>query len=284
MGQQAQTLHDGHHRRRGIEAEGFVAHYLHVRQLLHEVARDEGDIAVGTHQDGDVLGLPALFQQVLHLLAQQLQRGLFVVVGGQQADLHVTAPAGLLIDFLLYIVVGCHLCYLRCLLEEGVVEEDDVCVGAVIGVQRLHVHHLLGVGKLVFDAGQQAPVAVAPAVDALLHIAHDEVLGILAAHRVLQQHLEVLPLHGAGVLELVYHDMFQLRAYLLEDEGRVAAVYQFVKELLRVAQQEAVLLLVQLAHLLLDAAQESQLREMGQREVGALVELPLAGLLVDGGT
>ena len=53
--------------------------------------------------------------------------------------------------------------------------------------------------------------------------------------------------------------------------------------MLRIAQQEAVLLFVQLPHLLLDAAQESQLREMSQCEVGALVELPLAGLLLEGG-
>ena len=228
MSQESQALHDGHHRRRGIEAEGFVAHHLHIGKLLHEVACDDRNVAVGTHQNGDILGFSALFQQVLHLLAQQLQRRLFVVVGRQQADLHVTAHAGLLVDFLLHIVVGRHLCCLRSLLEEGVVEEDDVCVGAEIGVQRLHVHHLRGVGKLLLDVGQQAPIAVAPAVDALLHVAYNEVLSVLAAHRLLQQHLEVLPLHGAGVLELVNHDMFQLRAYLLEDKGRVAAVNQLM--------------------------------------------------------
>ena len=56
-----------------------------------------------------------------------------------------------------------------------------------------------------------------------------------------------------------------------------------MQQLLGVAQQEAVLVFVQLAHLLLDAAQEPQLREIGQREVGALVKFPQTGLLLYGG-
>ena len=91
------------------------------------------------------------------------------------------------------------------------------------------------------------------------------------AHGLVEQHLEVLPLHGAGVLELVDHDVLQLSANLLEDEGRVAAVDECVQQLLRVAEQKSVGLVVELAHLLLDAAQESQLGKVAQGEVGRLV-------------
>ena len=38
------------------------------------------------------------------------------------------------------------------------------------------------------------------------------------AHALLQQHLEVLPLYGGGVLELINHHMFQLRTNLLKDK------------------------------------------------------------------
>ena len=83
-------------------------------------------------------------------------------------------------------------------------------------------------------------------------------------------------------MELVDHDVFQLRAYLLKDERRVAAVDKLVEQLLGVAEQESVLLVVQLAHLFLDAPQQTELREVAQRQVGALVQLPLAGLLLNG--
>ena len=122
--------------------------------------------------------------------------------------------------------------------------------------------------KLGCDVGQQSPVATSPSVDALLHVAHNQVLRVAVAHRLLQQHLEVLPLHGRGVLELVNHDVFKLGAYLLEDERRVAAVYQVVEQLLRVAQQEPVGRLVQGSHLPFYSVEQSELVQVSQREVG----------------
>ena len=102
------------------------------------------------------------------------------------------------------------------------------------------------------------------------------------AHRLLQQHAEVLPLNGGGVLELVDHDVLQLGAHLLEDERRVAVVDERMEQLLRVAEQEAVGLGIELVHLLLDAFEQAQLVEMAQRQFGTLVETPLAGTLLDG--
>ena len=107
---------------------------------------------------------------------------------------------------------------MRCQLEKGVVEIYDVTFGAVVGFQGMDFHHLVGIGEFLVDGIQQSPVARAPTIDALLDIAHDEILRLLMTHTFLQQHLEVLPLYGTGVLEFINHDVFQLGAYLLEDK------------------------------------------------------------------
>ena len=74
------------------------------------------------------------------------------------------------------------------------------------------------------------------------------------AHCLGKQHLEVLPLYGRGVLKLVDHYVLQLGANLLEDEWRVATINKRVEQLLSVAKQKAVLRLVYLAYLFLNAA------------------------------
>ena len=74
-------------------------------------------------------------------------------------------------------------------------------------------------------------------------------------HRFVEQHAEVLPLNGTRILKLVNHHMLQLGADLLKDKGRVTAFYQGVQQLLGVAQQKAVVVLIQFSYLLLDTAQ-----------------------------
>ena len=91
--------------------------------------------------------------------------------------------------------------------------------------QRAYVEHVAHLRKLALDVVQHTPVARTPAVDALLHVAHNQVAVLFAvAHALLEQHLEVLPLHGARVLELVDHHVLQMRTYLLEDERRVGVL------------------------------------------------------------
>ena len=99
----------------------------------------------------------------------------------------------------------------------------------------------------------------------MLHVAHNQVACVLAAHGLFQKHLEVLPLDGTGVLKLIYHHVVQLGAYLLKDKWGVAVLNQGVEQGLRVTEQEAVGLLVQLSHLLVDATQQAQLVEMLHR-------------------
>ena len=83
--------------------------------------------------------------------------------------------------------------------------------------------------ELLLYIVEQSPVARTPSVDTLLHVAHDQVRTAFMTHGLVQQYLEVLPLNGARILKLVYHHVFQLGAYLLEDKGRIALANQGVE-------------------------------------------------------
>ena len=102
--------------------------------------------------------------------------------------------------------------------EKGVVESDKAAFAAVVGVQVADVG-LVG-GHFFVDMVQDAPVAVPPTVDALFHVAHDEV-AVSRSHAFLQQHFEVFPLHGRRVLEFINHDVVDVCAHLFVDERRI---------------------------------------------------------------
>ena len=53
-----------------------------------------------------------------------------------------------------------------------------------------------------------------------------------------------------------------------------------MQQLLGITQQETVVVLIKLSHLLLDTAQQSELVQMAQGEVCRLIEFPLAGSLL----
>ena len=70
---------------------------------------------------------------------------------------------------------------------------------------------------------QQCPVRVPKAVDALFHITNDQVVFTLR-QALLHERTEIVPLHTAGVLELINHIMVNLRTGLLIDEGGITAM------------------------------------------------------------
>ena len=113
------------------------------------------------------------------------------------------------IDFLFVLVFN-----ILCGEEETVVEINNPAGGTVVDVEVFHVNLILM--KQTLDTVEKSPVAVAPPIDTLLHVADDEVGP--AAHGLIEQYAEVLPLNVAGVLELVYHDVFQLGTHLFKDE------------------------------------------------------------------
>ena len=60
---------------------------------------------------------------------------------------------------------------------------------------------------VVRKVGHNVPIAVAPAVNALFYIAHNEYGLSPGGENLLQQRQEHLPLQFACVLELIYHDV-----------------------------------------------------------------------------
>ena len=237
---QAHGLDNGHDGRRGVEPEGFVAHHADFGQTGREIVGNERNLTVYSHQDG--------YRGIGHLLPLELkdglgdglERALPVVFLRQEPDADVAFLLAAVRHLLGHVVVGRDCFVLSSLGEEDVVESDDRARRAVVGVEGADVQLTVGIGKLAANIGQQPPVAAAPAVDALLHVAHNQVLSALVAHGLFKEHLEVLPLHGRGVLELVDHDVLQLGAHLLEDERGVAPLDELMQQLLGVAEQEAV--------------------------------------------
>ncbi len=140
--------------------------------------------------------------------------------------------------------------------EEGVVEVHDPAAASPIVRQGLLAALLrpeIGADALV----QQRPVRVAEAVDALFHVADDQVRpAIRQALR--HQGAEVVPLHAAGVLELVDHVVVHARTGLLVDEGGVAAADDLVQQLGRIGDQQDVLLLAVSGDLAGDVGQDPQ--------------------------
>ena len=84
----------------------------------------------------------------------------------------------------------------------------------------------------------------------MLDVTHNEILGINVTHAFLQENLEVLPLNGRRVLELINHHVLQLSANLLKDERGVAVLNERMEQLLGIAEQKAVGLAVHLTNLL----------------------------------
>ena len=163
-----------------------------------------------------------------------------------------------------------------CFLEEYVVEVDNVGFRAVVGVESCLSDVL--VVELLADSVEQSPVAISPSVDALLYISHNQTCRMLC-QAVVEQHLEVLPLCHARVLELVYHDVLDLRPYLLVYERGVAIANHSVEQHLCRAQREPVGQCVCLVNLVVDASQQAQLADVlnssGSRLVVAEIFPPL---------
>ena len=83
----------------------------------------------------------------------------------------------------------------------------------------------------------------------MFHITHNHVHAF-SAHGFEQQHFEVFPLHRAGVLEFVNHDVLELGADFLKDEGRVLVINHGLQQCLRVAEHKTVDFAVDGLHLI----------------------------------
>ena len=126
----------------------------------------------------------------------------------------------------------------RQVLVEGVVELDNILGAAEIVVKQI----LRNTVKIFLDfLGKNLPVAVSPAIDALLHIAYDKVVAALR-DTVLEQRQKVIPLNPGCILELVQKEMTVAKASLLVDERSVRTGDDVTKYGVGVVDAEYILL------------------------------------------
>ena len=253
----------------GVEAEGFVGNDAHLRHLCEEMTGDEGNSRIGSYQDGDAALADALGHEGGDDLGRLVEDGFLVVIARQEPDVDMACCLLGGGNLLLHIGIGAFQLFglvvaefflgevfeFGSMAEEGIVEFDDTSLGTVVRTQVAGLDLLFG--ELVLDAVEQSPVARAPTVDALLDVAYDEIGGVLVAHGLGEQYVEVTPLDGRGVLKLVNHHVLYLGANLLEDERRIALTDERVEQLLSIAEQEAVVEFVELVYLFLDAAEQA---------------------------
>ncbi len=104
-------------------------------------------------------------------------------------------------------------------LEKMIVEPHNVFCTAPVIAER----NFFAAAEIVFyTALKQFPVGISPAVNALFHVANNQVV-VTTIHAIFEQRLEIFPLHRRGVLKFVEHEMFQENAHFFVDKWRVAA-------------------------------------------------------------
>ena len=126
------------------------------------------------------------------------------------------------------------------------------------------------------------PVAVAPAVDALLDVAHDEQGMPFACQHIGYQGAEHLPLERAGILELIYHDVLVADTGFLQYEVRVALFERIAQGVRCFREQHTVLVLQTGLYLLQEALHQPHIVQARTGEHALAVYLPAPRrLLVD---
>jgi len=123
--------------------------------------------------------------------------------------------------------------------EKGIVEHHDIPATAPVILQGLFADLFgreVGLHLLI----EQLPVGIAETVDTLFHVSHDQVIPVMR-QAFFNQRTEVIPLHPAGVLELVYHIMVDVRTGLFIDEGGIAPTDHLIQQFGRVGYQHHIL-------------------------------------------
>ena len=87
-------------------------------------------------------------------------------------------------------------------------------------------------------------------------------------HTFVHQDSEVLPLYGTGVLKLVNHNIVELGTNLLKDKRSVTFLDERMQQVLGVSQQEDIGLVIDVFHFLFNTAQQSQIIQMRQCQLG----------------
>ena len=151
--------------------------------------------------------------------------------------------------------------------EESIIEINNILLAAEV-VAQFFVLRREACQFLLYIL-QDGPVAVTPTIDALFDVANEEVV---AARRLVlyEQHLEVVPLQSAGILELVYHYVVELRAYLLENKRRIRLLHQLAQQSRGLAQVELVVLGIDTVSFLLYHVQQAQRVQVSERQLSSI--------------
>lgn len=227
-----------------LQVESLTADEGDVLVVLAEMVDELAGVVVAAQQDGHLAEFGALHLAQQMYLLRQVFIHLFII----QPHAHVAALA--VVGLLAGVVGPFRLEHVGRCCEERVVEAHHLLGAAEVGVEV--------VGGLCVGGGEFVeflPVAAAPAVDGLLHVAHEEAF-VALGRGVDEKFFEVAPLQGARVLKLVYHDVFETVAGTLHHEGSVAAA-ELGEEYGRLGQHEVVLLIVDDVHLLRYLAQKA---------------------------
>ena len=150
--------------------------------------------------------------------------------------------------------------------EKLVVEADDARLASPVRVERTFFD---AETPVVPQSCEDFPVSASPAVDALLDVAHNQA-AFLLRQTLLQEQVEVFPLHARSILKLVNHHRIDGGADFLVDKRSVAFPNQAVKQGVGVRQQETVVRLILQPHLLVDVRQQPQVVQVTQREVARI--------------
>ena len=139
-------------------------------------------------------------------------------------------------------------------LKEQVIEMNDIRFASPVGIQRLGAY---AETRVAVQSGQNTPVSVSPAVDALLDVSHNQT-AVLLCQTLFQQQMEILPLHARGVLKFVDHHHVDGRTDFLIDKRGITFADQSVKQSVRVRKEKTVVRFVHAAHFLIDMYQQRQ--------------------------
>ena len=126
------------------------------------------------------------------------------------------------------------------LAEDAVVELHHPSATAVI-----RIHRPLAVLRRsetrLHPLVQQRPVGIAPPVDTLLHIAHNQI-GVVVTEALADKRSKVAPLQIGGILKLVDHKVVDPRTNLLVDKGGIVFVDHLVENPGRIGEQQHIVL------------------------------------------
>ena len=116
---------------------------------------------------------------------------------------------------------------------------------------------------VVIQAVENSPITIPPTINGLFDVSYNQTVCSLR-QPFEQEQFEVAPLHSAGILKLVYHDIMDICPYLFEYKRGVTVFHQLVKQGVRVWQQKTVVVVVQLTYFFVDIGEKLHFIEMLQ--------------------